>query len=141
MNGTPRGAGVDTAVRRYVRARLAPVCGVARADELATAVVAQVGADACAGFDPEAYRTAARVVDQALSRPAQLGAPTASGGSAAARLAAAVEELPAPLRDVIVLRTFVGLSRDEAARALGVSDRTVLRRQHAGLARLRDEHG
>jgi DNA-directed RNA polymerase specialized sigma24 family protein len=64
---------------------------------------------------------------------------SALGGASGARLAAAIEDLPAPVRDVLVLRTFVGLSRDEVARILGVSDLTVLRRQHAAMRILRVE--
>jgi RNA polymerase sigma factor (sigma-70 family) len=138
--GTSGRAALGSVVRRYCRARLGTVRGVACADRLATAVVAQVGDDD-SPFDREAYRAAARAVDDVLAFPEPGHRPAASAPAttSAARLAAAVEDLPAPVRDVIVLRTFVGLSREEVARALGVSDLTVLRRQHEALRILRVE--
>jgi DNA-directed RNA polymerase specialized sigma24 family protein len=139
--GMPGGVAIGSAVRRYCRARLGPVRGVACADRLATAVLAQVAGDADSPFDREAYRAAVRAVDEVLASadPGRRSAASAPAGTSAARLAAAVEDLPAPVRDVIVLRTFVGLSREEVARALGVSDLTVLRRQHEALRILRVE--
>jgi DNA-directed RNA polymerase specialized sigma24 family protein len=138
--GTSGRAAVGTAVRRYCRARLGAVRGVACADRLAMAVVAQVAGGRDAPFDPEAYRAVVRAVDTALASSGRNGrrAARASAGTSA-RLAAAVEDLPGPFRDVLVLRTFVGLTREEAARALGVSDLTVLRRQHEALRILRVE--
>jgi DNA-directed RNA polymerase specialized sigma24 family protein len=140
VTGTSGCAAVGTAVRGYCRARLGPVRGLACADRLASAVVAQVTGGGDAPFDREAYRAAVRAVDGALAssgRDPRCAAP--ASGAASARLAAAVEDLPGPVRDVLVLRTFVGLSREEAARALGVSDLTVLRRQHEALRILRVE--
>ena len=125
---------VGIAVRQYCRARVAPVHGLARADELAAVVLAEVAVDATTPFGREAYRAVARAVDLVLAEPRRKTSPPAGS------LAAAVEDLPAPIRDVLVLRAFVGLSRDQVAQALGVSDRTVLRRQQAGLAWLRAEH-
>jgi RNA polymerase sigma factor (sigma-70 family) len=141
VGGTSGRAALGSVVKRYCRARLGTVRGVARADRLATAVVAQVAGDDDSPFDRKAYRAAARAVDDVLAFPEPGRRPAASAPAAtsAARLAAAVEDLPAPVRDVIVLRTFVGLSREEVARALGVSDLTVLRRQHEALRILRVE--
>src|SRR4051812_205300 len=141
VEGTSGRAAIGSVIRRYCRARLGPVRGVAFADRLATAVLVQVGGDERAPFDREAYPAAGRAVDDVLAfpEPGRRPATSAPAATSAARLAAAVEELPAPVRDVIVLRTFVGLSRAEAARALGVSDLTVLRRQHEALRILRVE--
>jgi DNA-directed RNA polymerase specialized sigma24 family protein len=132
---------VGEAVRRYCRARLAPVHGVACADRIATEVVARVPGRDDAPFDREAYRVTVHAVDEVLASAGRDRPPTASAPAVAsvARLAAAVEDLPAPVRDVLVLRTFVGLSRDEVAQVLGVSDLTVLRRQDAALRILRAE--
>jgi DNA-directed RNA polymerase specialized sigma24 family protein len=134
-------AAVGTAVRRYCRARLGPVRGVACADRVATAVTTRVAGGGDAPFDREAYRAAAHAVDDALASAGRARRRVASppGATSAARLAAVVEDLPAHVRDVLVLRTFVGLSRDEVARVLGVSDLTVLRRQHEALRILRME--
>jgi DNA-directed RNA polymerase specialized sigma24 family protein len=137
--GTSGRAAVGTAVRGYCRARLGPVRGVACADRLANAVVAQVAGGEDAPFDRDAYRAAVRAVDTALASAGRDRRCAAASTAASARLAAALEELPGPVRDVIVLRTFVGLSREEAARALGVSGLTVLRRQHEALRILRVE--
>jgi RNA polymerase sigma factor (sigma-70 family) len=137
--GTAGRAAVGSAVRRYCRARLGPVYGVACADRLATEVVAEVAGCDDEPFDREAYLAAVRAVDDVLASPGRVRRPATSalGGASAERLATAVEDLPAPVRDVLVLRTFVGLSREEVAGLLGVSDLTVLRRQHEAMRMLR----
>jgi DNA-directed RNA polymerase specialized sigma24 family protein len=139
--GTSGCTAVGSAVRRYCRARLGPVQGVACADRIATEVVAHLAGRGDAPFDREAYRAAVRAVDDVLASAGRDRRPAASASAVASsvRLAAAVEDLPAPVRDVLVLRSFVGLSRDEVAHVLGVSDLTVLRRQHAALRILRVE--
>ena len=142
MDEGPQRVVAGSAVRRYCRARLAPLRGVTCADRLASQVVAQVTPDASRPFDRTVYRAAARAVDDALTERApgeRREGQGAAAPSSAARLAAALEELPAHVRDVIVLRTFVGLSREEVAGALGVSDLTVLRRQQEAIRRLRLE--
>jgi DNA-directed RNA polymerase specialized sigma24 family protein len=139
--GTSGGAAAGSAVRRYCRARLGPVRGLACADRIATSVVAQVPGGNGGAFDRETYRAAVRAVDRALADSGRARRPvgTAVAQASAVRLAAAVEDLPAPVRDVLVLRTLVGLSREDVARALGVSDLTVLRRQQEAIRMLRVE--
>ena len=141
MAGTSGGAAAGSVVRRYCRARLGPVRGLACADRIATSVVAQVPGGDAGPFDREAYRAAVRAVDQALTATGNGRGPvrSAAGEASPVRLAAAVEGLPAPVRDVLVLRTLVGLSRADVARALGVSDLTVLRRQQEAIRMLRVE--
>src|SRR5689334_9813360 len=119
MAEIPGNGSVGTVVRRYCRARLAPVCGVGRADEVAAALVAEVATDPGVPFGTEAYRAAARAVDRAIaaSRPE-------AGPGHRTPLSEAVEDLPAPIRDVLVLRALVGLTRAQVAGILGVSDRT-----------------
>jgi len=55
------------------------------------------------------------------------------------RLAAAVDELPAAQRDVVVLRFFLGRSVREAALSLGRSEGAIRQMQLRALARLRRE--
>jgi DNA-directed RNA polymerase specialized sigma24 family protein len=141
VTGSSGSAAAGSAVRRYCRARLGAVSGVGCADRLATSVVAQVTGGEDAPFDREAYRAAVRAVDRALAspRPDRCPGTSAAIGGSPARFAAAVEDLPAPVRDVLVLRTLVGLTREEVAHALGVSDLTVLRRQQEAMRMLRVE--
>jgi RNA polymerase sigma-70 factor (ECF subfamily) len=54
-------------------------------------------------------------------------------------LRTAVERLPAPIRAVIVLRYFSGLTLAETAQALDIPPGTVSTRQRKGLALLRLE--
>lgn len=57
----------------------------------------------------------------------------------------AIQALPDPLRDVIILRYFTGLTQEETARALQIPRGTVSTRQRKALALLRlelcDEEG
>jgi RNA polymerase sigma-70 factor (ECF subfamily) len=54
------------------------------------------------------------------------------------RVQAAMEQLPEPLREVLVLRQLEELSVQETAAALGVPEGTVMSRHFRALARLRD---
>ena len=56
----------------------------------------------------------------------------------AQRLAAAIDQLPADARAVVVLRDVQGLSTKEAATLLGISEGTVKVRLHRAHARLRE---
>lgn len=58
-----------------------------------------------------------------------------------ADLAAALQRLPRRVREAIVLRSVLGLSTDEAARALGVSRSALAERHARGLAMLRAQFG
>jgi RNA polymerase sigma-70 factor (ECF subfamily) len=49
-----------------------------------------------------------------------------------------MEQLPEPLREVLVLRQLEELSVQETAAALGVPEGTVMSRHFRALARLRD---
>lgn len=51
---------------------------------------------------------------------------------------AALEQLPAPQREAIVLHRFEGMGFSEIARALGVSESAVKVRAHRGYQRLRE---
>lgn len=54
-------------------------------------------------------------------------------------LAGRIVRLPRAEADAVSLCCLVGLDEDEAARALGITRRTLLRRRQRGLARLRSE--
>jgi RNA polymerase sigma factor (sigma-70 family) len=60
---------------------------------------------------------------------------------ARARLLAALEELPAPAREVLACRYLLGLSEDETASALDVRAGTVKSRASRALDRLREAYG
>ena len=55
-----------------------------------------------------------------------------------ARVEAAIARLPAPLREILVLRTMEGLSQAEAADALGISAKAVEMRLYRARHRLRE---
>jgi RNA polymerase sigma-70 factor, ECF subfamily len=61
----------------------------------------------------------------------------ALAADAARQLHALLETLPAPHRDVLVLRVAVGMSAEEAGNVLGMSPGAVRVTQHRALARLR----
>lgn len=52
------------------------------------------------------------------------------------RVSAAIAALPAPLKEVLILRTIEGLSQAEAAGVLGVSEKAVETRLHRARAKL-----
>ena len=52
------------------------------------------------------------------------------------RMAAAINALPAPLREVLLLRTVEGLNQSEAATALSISGKAVETRLYRARARL-----
>ena len=54
------------------------------------------------------------------------------------RLQQAVDQLPGPEREVVLLRHFSGMSFKEVAEVMGTPLGTALARAHRGLARLRD---
>ncbi|KQT35275.1 RNA polymerase subunit sigma-24 [Sphingomonas sp. Leaf412] len=58
-----------------------------------------------------------------------------------ARVEAAIRRLPAPLREVLVLRTIDGLTQAEAGEALDVSEKTVETRLYRARAKLRADLG
>ena len=63
---------------------------------------------------------------------------SATQSAALARLAAAVEQLPAKLRVLVVLKDVYGLSHEEIAEELGISVSAAKVRLHRGRKRLRD---
>ena len=64
-----------------------------------------------------------------------------AGRAEMARVQRAITDLPAPLREVIVLRGIEELSQSEAAEMLGVSTKTIETRLYRARARLREMLG
>ncbi|MGH3881588.1 MAG: sigma factor-like helix-turn-helix DNA-binding protein, partial [Actinophytocola sp.] len=61
--------------------------------------------------------------------------------TAADRRSHPLDALPATQRDIMILRTLVGLSTEETAEAVGMSPSGVRLAQHRALQRLRDSLG
>lgn len=153
-------AGVRTLVHRYCRARLARFAVAEHAaDDVAQEVcIAVLSAlpryrDDGKPFEAFVYRVAAhRVADlqRVVYRHAQPQAELpdrvdlsdgpeelAVRSSQARQARELLEQLPDPLRELLVLRVAVGLSAQETGRALGMSPGAVRVAQHRAVQRLR----
>ncbi|HEY7591831.1 MAG TPA: sigma factor-like helix-turn-helix DNA-binding protein [Actinophytocola sp.] len=133
LGGDPRAverllAAFRPIVGRYCRARLGGDGGTfLAADEIAQRACLSVLAalprypDQSRPFLAFVYDIAAATVD----------------GVAGPRPGHPLDRLPAAQRDVVILRTVVGLSTEETAEAIGMSPAGVRLTQHRALARLR----
>lgn len=74
-----------------------------------------------------AFFTRAAPIDDAFDLASDGASPETEAGDRAelARVDAAIVELPAKLREVLILRAIEGMSQAEAAEALGVTEKTV----------------
>ena len=79
--------------------------------------------------------------EQVAAKPERWFAEAARDGLDAATAVAALEALPAELREVIVARLWGGLTLDQIAVASGCSVSTAHRRYEAGVAALRERLG
>jgi RNA polymerase sigma-70 factor (ECF subfamily) len=126
-------AAIRPFVVHYCRARIGRVGqSFAAADNLAQqvcmAVLTRLPAFPAGGrpFLAFVYAIAADRADQA-----------SQGGVAGARLHGLLSVLPAPQREVVLLRMAVGLTTEETAEATGASPSTVRLTQHRALAKVR----
>lgn len=137
LGGDPRAierllAAFRPIVARYCRARLGGDRGTFRAAD-------EVAQRACLAVLAELPR----YPDQSrpfLSFVYGIAAATVDGAIAAARRPRPdhpLDRLPAQQRDVVILRTVVGLSTEETAEAVGMSPAGVRLAQHRALASLR----
>ena len=100
----------------------------------------RITANAAATVAKRRRRQRAELVEEEPAVPSPEAGPEARAESADAldRLARAVDELPATLRSVVVLKDVYGLSHDEVAEALGISVGAAKVRLHRARRRLRD---
>ncbi|MGH3763186.1 sigma factor-like helix-turn-helix DNA-binding protein [Actinophytocola sp.] len=125
-----------TAIRpivvRYCRARLGSVDGsFAAADDVAREICLAV-LSSLPGYPDDGRPFLAflhEIVVETLSR------------DAGDRAGAPLDSLPAIQRDIVILRTVVGLSTEETAEAVGMSPGGVRLAQHRALRRLRTTAG
>jgi RNA polymerase sigma-70 factor (ECF subfamily) len=133
---------VHQVVRRYCRAllgRSGNEFGSADrlADELASSILRE-REDEFGGPTPAeaiVYSGMAPVVERVLgSRPPP---PEAAGADSPVHVQDQLGRLPPRWREVLVLRAFVGMTSEQAGRALGVTPEVVLQEQRRALVRLR----
>jgi RNA polymerase sigma-70 factor (ECF subfamily) len=135
LEGEPRAitrllAAFRPIVVRYCRARLAN-SDRSHADEVAQEACLEV-LSALPSYHDQARPFLAVVYDIAA---------TAVTRTVGARGSHPLDALPAIQRDVVILRTLVGLSTEETAEAVGMSPSGVRLAQHRALQRLRDSLG
>lgn len=78
---------------------------------------------------------------EASARASEPGPDPLESGERSDRVRRAVERLSEPLRDVVLLRHYQGLSFREIAGVLGIPEGTAMRRMSDALLRLRDQLG
>jgi len=135
LEGEPRAitrllAAFRPIVVRYCRARLAN-SDRSHADEVAQEACLEV-LSALPGYHDQARPFLAFVYDITAA------AVTRTAGD---RGSHPLDALPATQRDIMILRTLVGLSTEETAEAVGMSPSGVRLAQHRALQRLRDSLG
>lgn len=90
-----------------------------------------------------AFFTRAMPIDSAFDLASDTASPEAEAGDRAelARIRRAIAQLPAKLREALVLRAIEGMTQAEAAEALGVTEKTVETRLYRARLALSDMLG
>jgi RNA polymerase sigma-70 factor, ECF subfamily len=141
LEGDPRAiervlADVRPIIARYCRARLGgPRRSAGRSAGRSYAAADRVAQEAClavlsrlADYPEQSRPFLGFVYDIAAEMVARAGGPPSNHP---------LDSLPATQRDVVILRTLVGLSTEETAEAVGMSPAVVRLTQHRALGRLR----
>lgn len=86
------------------------------------------------------FFTRAQPIEDAFDLASECASPETEAGARAElrRTSTAISELPAKLREALVLRAIEGMTQAEAAEALGVTEKTVETRLYRARARLNE---
>ena len=135
---------VHEIVRRYCRALIGRSGGgFAAADALADDLARRIMCERCDEFggpmpaEAIVYSDMAPVVARALRDQVLPPAPPSSGRVSPEHVHEQLGRLPPRFREVLVLRAFVGMSSEQAGRALGLTPDVVRQEQRRALSRLR----
>lgn len=136
--------GVHQVVRRYCRALVGrSEEGFGPADELADELARTILRDHYDEFggpvpvEAIVYSRMAPVVSRVIEGRPRTPRPHLRGSISPEHVHDKLGLLPPLARDVLVLRAFVGMTRDQAGRALGLAPDLVLQEQRRALGRLR----
>jgi DNA-directed RNA polymerase specialized sigma24 family protein len=136
--------GVHQTVRRYCRALLGRSDeGFGQADALADELARSILRDRRAEFggpspaEAIVYSGMAPVVARVLGERPVPPRPQPGGWPSPEHVHEQLRRLPPRAREVLVLRAFVGMTSEQAARALGLTPEAVRQEQRLALSRLR----